>query len=324
MRLTETVSAHGQGFCAGSSVVRVSPCLRFQVMMIPGVPWPQYLDRFLHVEALGFEVAGLPDHFCDWANPTNPWLEAWTSLAAVAARTSTLRLATYVSQIPLRNPAILANQAVTADQISNGRVELGLGTGLTIDPSYEMAGLPNWTTGQRVARFGEYIELVGKLLAGGVTTYEGKYYTAKDAVMNPGSVQQPRLPLMVAALGPQMMQHAARHADIWNTMSFAADLDVQMAELADRCALMDKITAGIGRDPDTLRRSYTMFDATARAGGGVIRYYESDALFVDMVHRATALGVTEISMYYPALDAQLPAFERIATEVLPELRREHA
>jgi hypothetical protein len=129
---------------------------------------------------------------------------------------------------------------------------------------------------------------------------------------------------MVAALGPQMMQHAARHADIWNTMSFAADLDVQMAELADRCALMDKITAGIGRDPDTLRRSYTMFDATARAGGGVIRYYESDDLFVDMVHRATALGVTEISMYYPALDAQLPAFERIATEVLPELRREHA
>src|SRR4029078_1211786 len=167
VRLTETVSAHGQGFCAGSSVVRVSPGLRFQVMMIPGVPGRQYLDRFLHVEALGFEVAGLPDHFCDWANPTNPWLEAWTSLAAVAARTSILRLATYVSQIPLRTPAILANQAVTADQISNGRVELGLGTGLTIEPSYEMAGLPNWTTGQRVARFGEYIELVGKLLAGG-------------------------------------------------------------------------------------------------------------------------------------------------------------
>src|SRR3954470_14764366 len=85
--------------------------LRFQVMMIPNVPWPQYLDRFLHVESLGFEVAGLPDHFCDWAHPPSPWLEAWTSLAAVAARTSTLRLATYVSQIPLRNPAILANQA---------------------------------------------------------------------------------------------------------------------------------------------------------------------------------------------------------------------
>jgi len=302
----------------------MSKTLRFQVMLIPSVPWPQFLDRFQRVEALGFEVAAMPDHFCDWANPSAPWLEAWTTVAAVAARTSTLRLTTCVTQIPLRNPAILANQAVTADHISGGRIELGLGTGLTIDPSYEMTGLPNWSNGERVDRFGEYVALLASLLAGGVTTYQGTYYQAKGAVMNPGSVQQPRLPIMVAALGPKMMHHAARHADIWNTMSFAADLDVQMAELADRCALMDKIAAGIGRDSDTLRRSYTMFDATARAGGGVIRYYESDDLFVDMVHRATALGVTEISMYYPALDAQLPAFERIATEVLPELRREHA
>ena len=191
--------------------------LRFQVMMIPSVPWPEYLDRFLRVEALGFDVAALPDHFCDWANPSRPWLEAWTALAAVAARTSTLRLTTCVSQIPLRNPAILANQAVTADHISGGRVEIGLGTGLTIDPSYEMTGLPNWTNGERVARFGEYVELLSLLLAGGVTTYDGTYYQAKGAVMNPGSVQQPRLPIMVAALGPQMMHHAARHADIWNT-----------------------------------------------------------------------------------------------------------
>ena len=302
----------------------MSQKLRFQVMLIPSVPWPQFLDRFLHVEALGFDVAAMPDHFCDWANPSRPWLEAWTTVAAVAARTSTLRLTTCVSQIPLRNPAILANQAVTADQISAGRIELGLGTGLTIDPSYEMTGLPNWTNAERVARFGEYVELVGHLLAEGVTTYDGQYYQAKGAVMIPGSVQQPRLPIMVAALGPKMMHHAARHADIWNTMSFAADIDEQFAELNDRCTTMDEICADLGRDADSLRRSYTMFDATARAGGGVIRYYESDDLFTEMVGRATELGVTEISMYYPALESQLPAFERIATEVLPGMRREHA
>ena len=302
----------------------MSHSLRFQVMLIPSVPWPQFVDRFMHVEALGFDVAAMPDHFCDWANPTAPWLEAWTVLAAVAARTSTLRLTTCVTQIPLRNPGILANQAVTVDQISGGRLELGLGTGLTIDPSYAMTGLPNWTNGERVARFGEYVELVGQLLAGGVTDYDGNYYQAKGAVMNPGSVQQPRLPIMVAALGPQMMRHAARHADIWNTMSFAADLEVQMAELTARCTAMDELCKEVGRNDESLRRSYTMFDATARAGGGVIRYYESDDLFVDMVRRATDLGVTEISMYYPAVAAQLPAFERIANDVLPELRRAHA
>jgi alkanesulfonate monooxygenase SsuD/methylene tetrahydromethanopterin reductase-like flavin-dependent oxidoreductase (luciferase family) len=302
----------------------MSHAVRFQVMMIPSVPWPQYLDRFIHIEALGFDVAGVPDHFCDWANPTAPWLEAWTVLAAVAARTSTLRLSTCVSQIPLRNPGILANQAVAVDHISAGRLELGLGTGLTIDPSYKMTGLPNWDNGERVARFGEYVELLAMLLGGGVTDYDGVYYQADGAVMNPGSVQQPRLPIMVAALGPKMMRHAAKFADIWNTMSFAADLEVQMGELTDRCSTMDQLCADLCRDPASLRRSYTMFDATARAGGGQIRYYESDDLFVEMVERAISVGVTEISIYYPALESQLPAFERIATEVLPELRRQPA
>jgi alkanesulfonate monooxygenase SsuD/methylene tetrahydromethanopterin reductase-like flavin-dependent oxidoreductase (luciferase family) len=129
---------------------------------------------------------------------------------------------------------------------------------------------------------------------------------------------------MVAALGPQMMRHAVQHADIWNSLSFAADFGEQLAELADRCMTIDELCAEYGREPDSLRRSYTMFDANARATGGAINYYESDEAFVDMVQQVVALGITEISLYYPAVASQLPAFERIATEVLPELRREHA
>ena len=297
--------------------------LRFQVLVIPNVPWSQYLDRFLRLEDLGFEVAAAPDHFCDWSNPGGPWLEAWTCLAAIAARTSTIRLTTCVTQIPLRNPAILAHQAVTVDQISGGRVELGIGTGLTIDPSYDMIGVPNWTNRERAERFAEYVELLDLLLAQGVTDYHGKHYQAKGAVMNPGSVQQPRLPIMVAALGPQMMRYAVQHADIWNSLSFAKDFGEQLAELGDRCMSIDELCAELGRDPTSLRRSYTMFDANARAGGGAINYYESDDLFVDMVQQVVALGIDEISLYYPAVTAQLPAFERIATQVLPELRRAH-
>ena len=235
-----------------------------------------------------------------------------------------MRLTTCVTQIPLRNPAVLAHQAVTVDQISNGRVELGIGTGLTIDPSYDMIGVPNWSTGERVARFAEYVELLDHLLADAVTIYHGAHYQANGAVMNPSSVQRPRLPIMVAALGPQMMRLAAAHADIWNSLSFAADFEEQLAELADRCMTMDELCAEIDRSPESLRRSYTMFDPTARASGGAICYYESDDAFVDMVHRITGLGITEVSLYYPPLESQLPAFERIATEVLPVLRREHA
>jgi alkanesulfonate monooxygenase SsuD/methylene tetrahydromethanopterin reductase-like flavin-dependent oxidoreductase (luciferase family) len=298
--------------------------LRFQVLVIPNVPWSEYLERFVRLEALGFEVAAAPDHFCDWGKPAGPWLEAWTCLAAIAARTSTIRLTTCVTQIPLRNPAVLAHQAVTVDQISGGRLELGIGTGLKIDPSYDMIGVPNWSTRERVDRFAEYVELLDHLLAEGVTEYHGSYYQANGAVMNPGSVQKPRLPIMVAALGPQMMRLAVQHADIWNSLSFAADFGEQMAELSDRCMTIDELCVEFERDPATLRRSYTMFDPSARASGGAIQYYESDGVFVDMVRQVIDLGITEVSLYYPAVAAQLPAFERIATEVLPVLRQEHA
>ncbi len=297
--------------------------LRFQVLVLPNVAWPEYRDRFVRLEDLGFDVAAVADHFCDWTNPPGPWLEAWTGLAAIAERTSTIRLTTCVTQIPLRNPAVLAHQAVTVDHISGGRLELGLGTGLTVDPSYPMAGLPNWEPRERTVRFGEYVELVASLLAGGVTDFAGTYYTAAGAVMNPGSLQQPRLPVMVAALGPAMMRHAARHADIWNSLSFEADFDAQLAQTAGRIARLEALCHEIGRDPATLRRSYTMFDATARASGGHIAYYASPEAFVTMVDRVVALGIDEISLYYPIVAEQLPMFERIAGDVLPSLRRSH-
>ncbi|MDG2113456.1 MAG: LLM class flavin-dependent oxidoreductase [Actinomycetota bacterium] len=187
--------------------------LRFQVLTLASFDWPDYRDQVKRVEALGFDVAAVPDHFCDWAHPPAPWLEAWTTLAALAAETSTVRLATCVTQIPLRHPGVLAHQAVTVDHISEGRVEPGLETGIVIDPSLEMIGLPNWSNGERVARFGEYIELVGLMLGQTVTTYDGTYYSAAEAVMNPSSLQQPQVPVVAAALGPKMMRHTARFAD---------------------------------------------------------------------------------------------------------------
>ena len=173
------------------------------------------------------------------------------------------RLASNVAQIPLRHPAVLAHQAVTVDQLSGGRLDLGLGTGLTIDPGTEMAGLPNWSDAERVARFGEYIELVGLLLSQDVTTYQGHFYQVRQAVMNPTSTQSPRIPLVAAALGPRMMTHAARWADTWNTMSFNPDFGAQIDELTERAVAMDSLCVTVGRDPATLRRSANLFDAQA-------------------------------------------------------------
>ncbi len=294
--------------------------IRFQVLTLPGHPWAEYRKQVLHVEALGFDIAAVPDHFCDWANSPAPWLECWTLMAALAVETSSIRLATNVSQIPLRNPGVLAHQAVTVDHISSGRVELGIGTGLTIDPGTEMIGLPNWSNGERTRRFGEYVELLGLLLGQEHTDYDGEYYTADHAVMNPSSYQTPRVPVVAAALGPKMMRHAARFADGWNTMSNAPDFDDQIVELTERNARMDNLLEEVGREAASLRRSVNLYDVIARRSGGRLRYYDDPDLFVSLITRLREAGFTDFGLYYPSHGDQLDTFEHIAQNVIPGLR----
>jgi alkanesulfonate monooxygenase SsuD/methylene tetrahydromethanopterin reductase-like flavin-dependent oxidoreductase (luciferase family) len=117
-----------------------------------------------------------------------------------------------------------------------------------------------------------------------------------------------------------MMRHAARYADIWNTLSFLPSFADQLAETRARCEAIDADCEAAGREPSTLRRSYTMFDTQARSRGGAIGYYESRERFIDEVSRLAELGISDIGLYYPLVPAQVGSFETIATEVLPGLR----
>jgi alkanesulfonate monooxygenase SsuD/methylene tetrahydromethanopterin reductase-like flavin-dependent oxidoreductase (luciferase family) len=298
--------------------------LRFQVLCLPNVPWDVLRERVRRLEALGIESVGLADHFVDWSRPASPWFESWTTLTGLAGATTSIRLATSVTQIALRNPAMFARQALTLDHVSGGRLEIGLGTGTTFDPSYAMIGVPDWGPAERVARFGEYLEIVDRLLRDPVTTFSGRFYHVQEAAINPRPLQAPRPPLTVAALGPVMMRHAARRADTWNSMSFLESFEDQIEETRGRMAAMTAACEGVERDPATLRRSYLMFDATARPRGGSMVYYESVDRFEEMVGRVIELGMDEVELYHPLDERQLPVFERIVTEVLPRLRAEHA
>lgn len=293
---------------------------RFEVLSLPNAPWDVLRERVVRLEALGIEVAVVADHFVDWSNPPSPWFESWTVLTGLAGATTSIRLGSSVTQIPLRNPAMFARQALTLDHVSHGRLEIGLGTGITVDPSYDMIGVPNWEPAERVARFGEYLEIVDRLLRDEVTTFAGRYYRIDGAYMNPRPVQSPRPPITVAALGPVMMRHAARRADIWNSMSFHESFDDQLAETRRRVESMDGYCRALGRDPSTLRRAYLMFDAKARPRGGAIDYYDSADRFEEMASRVIELGIDEVGLYYPLDPRQVPTFERIATDVMPRLR----
>ncbi len=295
--------------------------LRFYVLVLPNLPWPELVERFRQVESLGFDLAGFADHFVDWSNPPGHWYELWTWLAGIAQATNRIRLVTTVAQIPLRDPATFANQALTVDHISNGRLEIGLGIGVKgLDPSYQMMGLPDWSNKERTERLGEYLEVVDMLLSQEVSSYHGKFYKLDGAVMSPRPIQNPRPPIMVAAMGPLMLRQAARHADIWNSMSFADNFETQLEETRNRVARIDQFCAEFDREPASLRRSYHMYDSTSRTSGGSIAYYESEAAFEDMVSQVLEMGMTDIGLYYPTLPEQTATFERIATDTIPALK----
>jgi alkanesulfonate monooxygenase SsuD/methylene tetrahydromethanopterin reductase-like flavin-dependent oxidoreductase (luciferase family) len=147
------------------------------------------------------------------------------------------------------------------DHVSNGRLELGLGVGLTTDPSYAMMGLPNWSARERVARFKEYVEVVDRLLSNEVVQLQGALLRGGGRRDEPASRPEAAAPITIAALQPVMLAHAARYADTWNSLSFARDFQAQLDETRDRVRIVDDACRAAGRDLATLRRSYLMFDA---------------------------------------------------------------
>ena len=325
MRLTWKLTSDGRLFGLYLAHVRergnsqiVTLERRFQIEVLPDLAWKEFLRRFRHAEELGFDVATTADQFVDWKNPSVPWFDVWTALAAVAQATDHIRLAPCVAQIPMRDPATFARQVVTVDHVSGGRVEAGLGLGLTVDPGYGMIGVPNWDNPERARRFKEYVEIVHSMLSGSPTEYAGTYYTVQSATVHQ-SVQSPRPPITIAAMGPKMMRYAATYGDTWNTMSFGSGLEALTADAAALKRKMDQACDEVSRDPSTLRHSFLMFDANGRESGGHLFYWESVERFADVAGQILALGFDEIGVYYP-IDAQRDVFERVATEVMPSLR----
>ena len=297
--------------------------IRFGVILIQNAPWPTMAERAQHIEELGFDHLWVADHFVNWREPLTPWFDGWTLLTAFAAITSRIRVGTLVTNMPMHNPAMLARQALTVDHISGGRLEIGLGTGVNYDPSYSMIGVPNYDAPERVARFREFVEIVDGMLSYEVTTFEGRYYTVKEAAMNPRPIQQPRPPIAIAALGPAMLRIAARYADTWNSFGGRGiSTEESLAIIRERNTMLDDFCAEIGRDPSEISRSILVFGPAVSTSP-----FASVQAFHDFVGTHREAGLNEFVFYYPPEEwyAQADAdqgevFERVAEEVIPAMR----
>ena len=195
----------------------------------------------------GFDSIWLPDHFL-YRNPGEPtrgiW-ECWTMLAALAEATHHVEIGTLVTCNSFRNPAILAKMATNVDEISHGRLILGIGAGWN-EPEYQALGLP---FDHRVGRFEEALQIIKPLLREGHVDFSGQYYQARNCEITPRGPRSEGPPLMVGCeqKSPRMLKLTAKYADLWNTgyMGKPETMSEPLAKIEDACRKT-------GRDPKTL------------------------------------------------------------------------
>lgn len=278
----------------------------FGIVRNQNLPWETMVRHWQVFEELGFDSIWHADHYQRPSIPDAPFLEGWTLLAALAMKTTKPRVGILVTSNTFRHPPLLAKQAVTVDHISNGRLELAIGTGW-YQPEHDRFGVPFPETPELVARFQEAVILVDMLLTQDVVTFDGAYYQVQDAPFRPAPLQKPRPPLTLGAHGPRMLRFAARHADRWNSHG-------TVAEIKERNDRLDEASADIGRDPGEIIRS--LYGWTIPMG---VDPWSSPDAFADVVGRYSEAGMHEFLMEAPH-EEQFPMMERIAAELLPTLR----
>jgi alkanesulfonate monooxygenase SsuD/methylene tetrahydromethanopterin reductase-like flavin-dependent oxidoreductase (luciferase family) len=298
--------------------------MRLSTCILPVQRWHEGgRDRWARAEEIGFDTAYTYDHL-SWRVPfrDGPWFGAVPTLTAAATATSRLRLGTLVTSPNFRHPVTLAKELLSLDDVSGGRITLGVGAGGNGFDATALGQKP-WTPRERADRFAEFVALLDTLLTQDATTHEGVHYSAHEVRNIPGCVQRPRLPFAVAATGPRGLRLAARHGQAWVTTgdpkvvsapdatpaASLAAIGKQIGRLEDACTAED-------RDPAELHRVLlTGFTPDPLLG--------SVDAFVDFAGRHAEAGIGEIVLHWPVPGTRFAAdekvFERIAAEAPAQL-----
>jgi F420-dependent oxidoreductase-like protein len=217
--------------------------------------WAEARDAAIEFDRLGFDSVWVCDHLYGVPLPSLPILEAWTELAAIAAVTERVGLGTLVTPPFFRNPAVLAKQIATLDQISNGRAIAGLGTGW-FDAEFKGYGLPFPPVRERLRALEETIEILRLLWSEEKVSYEGRVFKLENAYCEPKHVKSP--PILVGGGGEKvLLRIAAQHADIWNNMA------ATQTELPRKIEVLRQPCAEVGR-PESIEISQQCLVVTQR------------------------------------------------------------
>ncbi|MEU9413950.1 LLM class flavin-dependent oxidoreductase [Streptomyces sp. NPDC048272] len=297
--------------------------LRLSTVILPVRPWHEGgRDQWSRAEELGFHTAYTYDHLTWRTFRDGPWYGAVPTLTAAACATERIRLGTLVTSPNFRHPVTLAKELMSLDDISGGRVTLGIGAGGNGFDATALGQEP-WTPGERADRFAEFVPLLDRLLTEDAVTEGGTFYSAVEARNIPGCVQRPRLPFAVAATGPRGMKVVARHGQAWVTAGdpkvFEGTPEQSLEALRGQLGKLEKACAEIARDSGSMEKVLLTGFTPERN-----TLLESVDAFVDFAGRHQELGFTELVVHAPIPNSDFAAdqavFERIATEALAQLK----
>ena len=269
--------------------------MRLGVVILPELRRDELAATWRRAEALGFDHAWTYDHLAWRSLRDSTWFAAVPTLAAAALATERIRLGPLVASPNFRHPVAFARELIALDDLSGGRLVLGIGAGGT-GWDATILGQAAWSPRERTERFAEFVTLTDRLLREPATSWAGRYYAADEARSVPGCVQRPRIPFAVAATGPRGMRLAAGFGETWVTTGDRSREGLAAAEgarvIASQIARLEEACAAAGRDPKTLARM--VLSGVALSGG-----LESLEAFRETLGRYSEVGVSDFVVHWP-------------------------
>ena len=218
-----------------------------------GQSFEAFRDRTLLAEKLGYDSVFCVDHMWQRGLPEVDHLEAWTLLSGLAPVSERIRLGALVLCNSYRNPALLAKMASSLDNISNGRLVLGIGAGW-MDEEYRGYGYPFPPTLERIEQLDEALEVIKRMFTEKCADFQGKYYCLDQAYNRPMPTSKPHPPILIGGGGKKyMLRVVARHADIWNCPNNHS------VEFDDRLQTLHRHCDDVNRDPAEIEVSEQAF-----------------------------------------------------------------
>jgi F420-dependent oxidoreductase-like protein len=290
---------------------------------LAGLGWKAVTERAIKIEKLGYHSIWVTDHFWNRGVPEADVLECTSAMSALGVATGQLRIGSLVICNSFRNPGLLAKALATIDNLSDGRVEIGLGAGW-MEEEYRAYGYEFPSTGARLRQLDEGIQIIKLLMTQKRVTFEGRYYKLAEAYCNPKPVQKPHPPITIGGSGEKVMLGiVAKHADRWNCPAGYRNFERKLGVLKQHCEavgrkfdeinISEQLLVCIGANENEVEEKWKIAQRLPFWRTGI---KGTPAQIVERLRERVAKGITFFTIIFGDMNSN-QSIDLFAREVMP-------